>query len=260
MALTTRESTPFNIAQRTCDFLRLPAEVRETIYHYHLTSRRILPRHQFLAKRWTPINLLYVCRTIYHEAFYHLYTKGEFVLAVRPESIFGLGTCWGMNDVSASVGSELFLKSEGILRIVRHIALDIHWPSIEYSILMDGGLSQRTLTMEEMLKQTMAVVGTMLSPLPGLRIIDVSWLQMKLRVRESEEIAPPTYNIPGWLRGLKQVRRKNDRVLIRMPLKGPISTEQLSRDQEDKGPLTNFIRETREDMERLKAFLSEVGH
>lgn len=257
MPLIDQESITSNVGQGTFNFLGLPAEVREMIYHHHLTARRILPRHHFLAKRWTPINLLYVCRTIYDEAFFHLYTKGEFVLAIRPEIICGLATCRGMDDISGSVAFELFVKSEKIRHIIRHIALDIHWPSIEYSVFMG---SDDTPTLDQMLKQTMAAVGPMLSPLPGLRTIDISWLHMTLSVEELEKISPPSYKIPRWLRGLKEVRRRsNEKVLIRMPVKGPISTEQLERDQQDMGNISNCIAEMKEDVAEMLGDLAELA-
>lgn len=261
MTLTDRECMTSNVGQGTCNFLGLPAEIREMIYHHHLTSGRILPRHRFLARRWTPINLLYVCRTIYDEAFFHLYTKGKFVLAIRPETIFGLATCRGMDDIGGSDAFGLFVKSERILRIIRHIALDIHWPSIEYSVFMGRGLSGNASSADEILRQTMAAVGTMLSPLPALRTIDISWLQMTLRVEELEEIAPPTYKIPSWLRGLKYVRRRsNEKVLIRMPADGPISTEQLEWDQRDMGQVLNILEEMKEDVAEMLGSLTELGH
>ena len=254
MALADREKNTVNTGQEPFAFLRLPVEVREMIYHHHLTSAKILPRHQFFTQRWTPIDLLYVSRTIYNEAFFHLYTKGEFVLAIRPGSIFGLSTCWGTDNVSASVGLEPFVKSKKILHLIRHIALHIHWPSADYPRLMNRYPSRDTPTTDEQLQQTMTIVGTMLSRLPALRIIDVSWLQMA----QSRECAPPKYKIPAWLRGLKQVRRKNEKVLIRMPRKGSISTEQLSRDQTDLGYICNTLKEIREDVQELQGRLREV--
>ena len=257
MELADRENNKGDTGKGTFAFLRLPVEVREMIYHNHLTSEPILPRYPFFNKRWTPIDLLYVNRTIYNEAFFHLYTRGEFVLAVRPESIFGLATCLGMTDVSASNGLELFVKSKKILHLLRNIALDIHWPSIEYSELMDCDRNQDTPTTNEMLKQNMATVGAMLSRLPGLRIIDVSWLHMTVYRSEVIATAPSKYRIPVWLRGLKQVRRKNEQVLIRMPSKSPISTEQLSKDQA-LGEDLNTLREIGEDLAEMEENLRDL--
>lgn len=239
-------------------FLQLPAEIRDMIYHHHLTSEKIAPRHVALTKRWTPIDLLYVSRTIYNEAFFHLYTKGEFVLAVRPESIFGLATCWGTNDISAIVGLEKFVKSPRILDLIRHIALEIYWPSVGYSQLMDYVSSRPAPTTDTMLRHMMGTVGAMLSGLSGLRTIDVSWSHMTVRASELTMEAPPNYKIPGWLRGLKQCRRKNERVLIRMPLKGPVSTEELAKEQEDRGEISNLLREIKEDCQDLRGCLTEA--
>ena len=258
MALADQEKNTVNTGQETFAFLRLPVEVREMIYHNHLTSAKILPWNKSSNQRWIPIDLLYVSRTIYNEAFFHLYTKGEFVIAVGPDSMFGLSTCWGTDDVSASVGLEPFLKSKNILHLIRHIALDIHWPSAGYSRLMNRYISHDTPTTDEKLQQTMVTVGTMLSRLPALRIIDVSWLQMVTPKAQPRECAPPKYRIPAWLRGLKHVRRRNEKVLIRMPRKSPISTEQLSRDQADLGYISNTLREIREDVQELQGRLREA--
>lgn len=257
MALADREKRTDNTGQETFAFLRLPVEVREMIYHHHLTSTKILPRHKPFTQRWTPIDLLYVSRTIYNEAFFHLYTKGEFVLAIGPGSIVGLSTCWGTDDVSASVGLEMFVENKNILHLIRHIGLHIHWPSADYSRLMNRHSSRDTPTVDEQLQQTMTIVGTMLSRLPALRIIDVSWLQAT-SLAQSRECAPPKYKVPALLRGLKQVRRKNEKVLVRMPRKGPISTEQLARDQADLGYICNTLREIREDLQELQGRLREV--
>ena len=238
-------------------FLKLPAEVRAIIYHYHLTSERIVARHMTLTKRWTPIDLLYVSRTVYNEAFFHLYTKGEFLLSIRPESIFGLATCLATNDISAGVGLEIFAMSSKILEIIRNIVLEIHWPSVEYAKLMDRASHEDAPTTDVMLKRTVTTAGAMLSGLPELRIIDVAWSHMTVRVSELTEAAPPVHKIPVWLRGLKQVRRKNKKVLVRMPLKGPVSTEELSRDQEERGAITNMCREIREDIEDLREHLRQ---
>lgn len=228
------------------------------IYHLHLTSTRIIPRHTALTKRWTPIDLLYTSRTIYHEAFFHLYTQGKFVLVVRPEIIFGLATCRGANDVSASFGLELFMKSQKIQDLIKQIELEIHWPSVEYAKLMDLDYSQDAPTTDSMLKQTMFTVGAMLSELPGLRTIDISWFHMALFAWEvTEVVPPPTYKTRLWLRGLKQVRRKNENVLIRMPSNGPISTKDLAEEQEDRGEISNRFREIREDIRELQGCLRE---
>ncbi|KAL9132885.1 MAG: hypothetical protein Q9175_005935 [Cornicularia normoerica] len=247
-----------NTCKATFPFLQLPAEVRAKIYHHHLTSEQIVPRHAALTKRWTPIDLLYVSRTIYNEAFFHLYTKGEFVLAIRPESIFGLATCWGTSSISAGVGLEMFVKSQSILDLIRHIVLEIHWPSVKYSKLMDREPSRVASTTDSMLSQTMVTVGGMLLSLPRLRTIDVSWFHMTVCASELTEAAPPIHKIPGWLRGLKQVRRTNEKVLIRMPWKGPISTEELALDQEDRGVISNLCREIVEDLRELKEYLMET--
>lgn len=260
MTLPDPESITSNVGQGTCDFLRLPAELREMIYHHVLTSRRIHPRHRFLARRWTPINLLYVCRTIYDEAFFHLYTRGKFVIAVRPEFVFGLATWVEMYDISGGIAIEWFVKSERIRRIIRHIALDIHWPTIEYVVFMGSGRSRNGDFANEMLEQSMAAVGRMLSPLPGLRTIDISWIKTTLHVGGLEGIAPRTYMIPAWLRGLKYIRRRsNGKVLIRMPAQGPISTEQLELDQQDMGHVWNLLKESLEDMAKIRGLLTELA-
>lgn len=257
MEHTDREDNISDIGKATCPFLRLPTEVREMIYHHHLTSKRIVPRHPALTKRWTPIDLLYVNRTIYNEAFFHLYTRGDFVLAVRPESIFGLSTCWGTNDVSPGIALEFFLKSQKTVNVIRHIDVQIHWPSIEYCKLMDRGSSLEAPSTDKMLKQTMTTVGAMLAELPCLRSIDVSWYHMTVSVSEATKAAPPTYRIPVWLRGLKQVRRKNEKVDIRMPLKGPISTKELAEEQKDRGEFLNVLREVRENLLDIQGDLTE---
>ena len=236
-------------------FLKLPTEIRAVIYHYHLTSEQIVPRHMTLTKRWTPINLLYVSRTVYNEAFYHLYTKGDFVLSIRPESIFGLATCLATSDIIAGVGLEIFHMSSKSLELIRNIVLKIHWPSIEYSTLMDCSSPEDAPTLNVMLKQTVTTAGAMLSGLPELRTIDVAWSHMTVCASERTEAAPPGYKILVWLRGLKQVRRKNARVLVRMPLESPVSTEELAREQEDRGRIANICGEIREDIEDLTEHL-----
>lgn len=251
MLRTDGENKTSDTGIETFPFLRLPPEVREMIYHHHLTSERIAPRYAALTKRWTPIDLVYVSRTIYSEAVFHLYTKGEFVLAVRPESVFCLATCPGKADL------EIFAKSQKTMDLIRHIALEIHWPSVEYSKLVDRGCSRDDFKTDTMFKQTIATVGAILAGLPMLRTIDVSWFQMTVHELPLIEAAPPRYKIPIWLRGLKQVRRKNEKVLIRMPLKGPISTEELAWDQEDRGEIVNLLMEMKEDVQELQGIWTE---
>ena len=257
MSCTYQGINTSDTGKATFPFLKLPTEVRAVIYHYHLTSEQIVPRHVTLTKRWTPINLLYVCRTVYNEAFFHLYTRGEFVLSIRPESIFGLATCLATSDISAGVGLERFRLSTKTLEIIRNIVLKIHWPSIEYSKIMDRGCREDAPTTDVMLKRTVMTAGAMLSGLPELRIIDVAWSHITVCASELTEASPPIHKIPVWLRGLKQVRRKNKTVLVRMPLKSPISTEELSKDQEDRGAMINTCREISEDIEDLREYLKQ---
>ncbi len=256
MLHTDQENNTSDTGKRA-PFLRLPLEIRDMIYHLHLTSEKIVPRYTALTKRWAPIDLLYVSRTIYHEAFFHLYTKGDFVLAVRPESIFGLATCYGPNDINPTVSFEVFVRSQKILDIIRHISLEIHWPSVKYSQSMDRGFRWNVPTTDASLKQTITTVGAMLVGLPRLRTIDISWIRMIMDAYEVTESAPSKYKIPLWLRGLKQVRYANKEVLIRMPLEGPISTEELARDQEDRGKLLNLLREIREDVQEAQGCFRE---
>ena len=258
MSHTPQGINTSNTGKGTLPFLKFPTEVRAIIYHYHLTSEKIVPRHVALTKRWTPIDLLYVSRTVYNEAFFHLYTKGEFVLSIRPESIFGLATCLATDDISADAGLQMFGMSSKSLELIRNIVLKIHWPSVEYSKIMDRGLRGDAPTTDVMLKRTVVTAGAMLSGLSELRTIDVAWSHMTVQASELTEAAPPAYKIPIWLRGLKQVRRKNEKVLIRMPLKGPVSTEELSRDQEDGGEMVNTCREIWEDIENLREYLRRV--
>ncbi len=248
MSLTVRENEPSDIGS---GFLRLPTEVREIIYYYHLTSKRILPRYPSFTKRWTPIDLLYVNRTIYNEAFFHLYTKGEFVLAVRPESIYGLATCYSTSDPNANLSLAIFMRSEEMLGLIRHVSLNIHWPSREYSALMDHGSHWKTPSTGEMLQETIATVGAMLSRLPQLRTIGISWHPMTVRASDGEESAPPKFTIPGWLRGLEQIRWGNENVRIRMPLEGPVSTEELARNQMGRDDVEDTNRELWEDLELM---------
>ena len=257
MGHTDREDNTSDTGRATFPFLRLPTEIREMIYHYHLTSKRIVPRHPALTKRWTPIDLLYVSREVYNEAFVHLYTRGDFVLAVRPESIFGLSTCWGTNETSPSVSLELFLKSPNIQDLIRHIDVQIYWPSVKYYQLRDRGISVERPSTNKMLQQTMDSVGAMLSELPCLRSIDVSWFHMTVRASELTQAAPPTYRIPVWLRGLKQVRRKNKKVVTRMPLTGPISTKELAEKQRDRSKTFNRLREHGENIQALRGQIAE---
>ncbi|CAF9904443.1 MAG: hypothetical protein ALECFALPRED_008556 [Alectoria fallacina] len=254
---TDRANSASDTCKSTFSFLKLPTEVRAMIYHHHLTSERVVPRHVEVTKRWTPINLLYVNRTVYNEAFFHLYTKGDFILEVRPGSIFGLATCRGTTQTGAIVGLRYFVKSQKILDLIRHIDLEIHWPSVEYSRLMDRDSGRVACTMNDRLKQTMAAVGAMLSALPGLRTIDVSWCHMTISSIELTKAAPPMYKIPVWLRGLKQVRRKNEKVLIRMPLQGSTTTKELAEEQDDRDEFSNLLKEIKEDLLELQGNLKE---
>ena len=260
MSYTDQGINTRDTGKATFPFLKLPAEVRTVIYHYHLTSEPIVPRHATLTKRWTPIDLLYVNHTIYNEAFFHLYTKGDFVLSMRPDSIFGLATCIATVDINAGAGLEIFHMSSKVLELIRNIVLKIHWPSIEYSRLMDRGYlgaHEHAPTVEFMLKRTVTTAGAMLSSLPELRTIDVAWSHMTVDASELTQAAPPVPKIHVWLRGLKQVRRNNQNVLVKMPLNGPLSTEELSRDQEDRGAISNTCREIREDIEDLRENLRQ---
>lgn len=243
----------------TFPFLQLPTEIRVMIYHHHLTSKRIETRWRSLTG-WTPINLLYVSRTIYNEAFFHLYTKGEFVLDVRPHRILGLATYHEMRYQIATVALETFVKSPKILGLIRHIALDVHWPSVGYSKLTDRLGERSTFPTRSMFEQTMAKVGAMLSDLPALRTIDVLWFETTEDESLLIELAPPRYAIPVWLRGLKHVRRKNEKVLIRMPSESPISTGELARNQEDRDEVLDLLIEVREDVEALQGYLQEGAH
>ena len=223
------------------------------IYRHCLTSKRILPRRRCSARRWTPINLLYVCHQIYDEAFRHLYTKGEFVFQVRPQIIFGIATPWGSVDSIPRIGLKLFLVSQKAINLIEHIVLQIRWPTIEYSIVMNRHSEH---TMDVILKQTMATAGSTLSYLPALRTIDISWFQLKLGL-PSVETAPPKYKVPRYLRGLKLVRWKNKKVCIRMPANGPISTEELAKAQEGENDFANHCKEMDEDCDESRGHLSQ---
>lgn len=119
------------------------------------------------------------------------------------------------------------------------------------------GSHEHVPTLDFMLKRTVTTVGAMLSGLPKLRTIDVAWSHMTVHASELTKAAPPVHKIPVWLRGLKQVRRKNKEVLVRMPLNGPVSTEELSRDQKDRGAISNTFREIQEDIEDLRENLRQ---
>ena len=108
-----------------------------------------------------------------------------------------------------------------------------------------------------MFEKTLAKVGAMLSDLPALRTIDVSWFETAEDESLLIKFAPPRYAIPVWLRGLKHVRRKNEKVLIRMPSESSISTEDLARDQEDRDEVLDLLIEIKEDIEALQGFLQE---
>ena len=103
----------------------------------------------------------------------------------------------------------------------------------------------------------MAKVGAMLSNLPALRTIDVSWFETAEDESLLIEFPPPRYAIPVWLRSLKHVRRKNEKVLIRMPLGSPISTEELARDQADRDEVVDLLIEVKEDVQALRGYLQE---
>lgn len=256
MSDTDRENNTSATGKGT-SFLELPPEIREIIYHYHLTSAKIVPRHVVLTKRWTPIDLLYVSRTIYKESFFHLYTRGDFILVVRPEQICGLATRCGMLYANATVGLEMFAKSPRISESIRHISLEIHWPSIEYSKLINRLSRGDEPSMDSLLKKAMATVGAILSGLPGLRTVEVSWVCRPVSAPEWPRAEPPTYKILPWLRSLKQLRRTNEKVLIRMPLQGSISTGELAREQEDTGEVFTQLREIMEDLEELQGCLKD---
>lgn len=244
-------------------FLRLSAEIRMMIYHYHLTSEKIAHRCQRfrnLTTRWTPINLLYVSRTIYNEAFLHLYTKGEFVLDVRPNWIRGLATFHDMRDINARVGLEMFFKSPRIVGLIRHITLHLRWPTAAYAKLKRRRYNRLAFPPYNMFEKTMAKMGAMLSDLPALRTIDILWFGMTKRGSKLIEEVPPRYKVPILLRGLKHVRRKNEKVLIRMPSNGLTSTEELERDQEDRGELLNRLTEIKEDIEAWRGCLEDGAY
>ena len=253
---TDREINTSHTGKRT-SLVGLPPEIRDMIYHYHLTSKKIEPRHVTLTKRWTPIDLLYVNKTIYEESFFHLYTRGDFVLEVRPEQICGLATRCGTMYPNATVGLEMFAKNPKIAESIRHISLEIHWPSIEYCKLIDRLSRAQEPSMDVLLKKAMAMLGAILSGLPGLRTIEVSWICRPVCAPECPRAEPPKYKILPWLRSLKQVRRENEKVLIRMPLQGSISTEELAQEQKDMSEIMTKLREIREDLEELQGCLRD---
>ena len=250
MALTNRQSNTSDTGNETFPFLRLPPEIRIMIYHLHLTSERILPRRR-RSERWTPINLLYVNRIIYKEAFSHLYSKGDFVLAVRPQSISVLDTCLRKRALRASQGPDIFARSKELSQLIRHISLDIHWCSVEHL------RPRNPQSPSNMLKTSMHIMATSLSRLPALRTIDISFVHLKLIGSQDSNAAPPKYRIPGWLRGLKLVRRANDMVRIGMPLEGPVSTEELERDQGIVDEDENFWKELLEDHDEFIGWYKE---
>ena len=159
-----------------------------------------------------------------------------------------------MNHISANVGLEWFVKCDKIVHLIRHITLDIHWPTSRYSSVIDR---RPRRTESNLLKQTMATVGTMVSHLPALRTVDVSWSQIRLSRSDPEESSPSVCKTLIWLRGLQQARRRNESVLIRMPPTSLMSTEELARCQEDLGPVRNLVREFKEDLRELMEFADE---
>lgn len=94
----------------------------------------------------------------------------------------------------------------------------------------------------------MAAVGTMLSRLPGLRTIDISWPQMTLRIEGLEKTVPPGHKMQRF----KQVRRRNkEKLLFRLLANGPVSTEQLEMDPRDMGKEPNILGVMREEPNNL---------
>ena len=124
MALIHQLNNTSDSGNERSSFLRLPPEIRGMIYHLHLTSERMVPLHTY--GRWAPIDLLY------NEAFFHLYSRGGFVLELRPHSIPGLDTRLRTKAHSASQRFEIFAPSTKLSQLIRYITLDIHWLSNEY--------------------------------------------------------------------------------------------------------------------------------
>ena len=215
------------------------------IYHLHLTSERILTLRKH-SERWTPINLLYVNRIIYNEAFFYLYSKGDFVLAVRPQDTF-----LRRDALRASLSPHISARSEKLSQLISHISLEIHWRSVEYLSPDDHDSPSNKL------KQAMHILGTSLSRLPALRTIDISFVHLRISDREDPNEKPLKYRIPGWLRGLKQIRRENEGVRIRMPLEGPVSTEELEHDQGIVDEESNRCMELKEDLEEFVGWRKE---
>ena len=75
---------------------------------------------------------------------------------------------------------------------------------------------------------------------------------------EQPKSAQPKYRIQGWLRGLKRVWRENEEVRIRMPLDGPVSTEELAHHQGFVDEQRNCLMELGENCEELLGSCQEL--
>ena len=224
-------------------FLDLPPELRNMVYE-HLSDRYCITRDQVI-RRQERAKLadafLYVNKQIYEEAMHVLVPRMNDVFHIMihpaqiqdpPSTIFHRdGKSW---DVAA------LQRIWHTLQHTRTIHLEIIWWIDDWLDLSEQDLKD-SLTIRTLKEEIEMVCGLRLAKMPNLRTIKISFSGFY------GPLCPPKHRIPGLLRPLKVVRRKNPGVVIELPEDCPISTAELAKQQRD---IPGFVvsREGFEDM------------
>lgn len=187
-------------------FLKLPRELRDSVYRVALTTDVIRPcarpcvhprtrpciRSLKLPYLTTsdmtsnPNGVLFVSHQIYDEATQILYADGHFLFEISPDKIDFLNTrqhqIHKLNRRIASENQEVGLGciiEHGInVKMIRHLAVEINWQSIPDLDHASDEMTRRKLyfMIIKLLRQLMAVF-FLVPEFPGLRSLTITWSQ-----------------------------------------------------------------------------------
>ena len=211
-------------------FMDLPPELRNMVYahlsdRYWITWTRVIRRQRgaVLADAF-----LYLNKQVHREAMHVLVPRANGELRIK--------VCAMQNEDAHSQESILRItdsfhkamqKRWAILLHVRTIHLDICW--LDYDWLDWSGWGSGGSLGVDMLKLDIEMVCVLwLAKMPNLRTIKIGLLGGQTDANGWVPFFPARDRIPGLLRPLKVVRRRNPGVVVEMPEGCPISTAELA--------------------------------
>ena len=236
-------------------FLDLPPEIRNMVYG-HLSDQYWITRDRVARRQTGAIfadAFLYLNKQVYREAMHVLVPRmigGLFRIVVRQNQY--LHSTESVLRVKSSFNAKM-QKNWHFLLYTRTILLDICF--LNYDWLDWSAQGQRESHGVRTLKRNIEMVCvTWLAKMPNLRTIKIGFLGKRSITRDWVPLCPAKDRIPGLLRPLKVIRRKNPRIVIQMPEDCPISTAELAKQQED----TPWSVESKEGLEDMSERLEDL--